>query len=136
VENVPLVVYRLRPEGEILFVNQFVEDLFGYTPDEILRDPELWTETLYEKDRAHVTAQREKIYRSGQELITEYRVKHKQGHLVHVIDHAIPLRTPDGLINVVDGIIMDITWKVRLHEQVLRAEGLKTISEVSSRLAR
>ncbi len=135
VENVPLVVYRLRPEGEILFVNQFVEDLFGFTPDEILRDPVLWTETLYEKDRAHVAAQREKIYRSGQELITEYRVKHKQGHLVHVIDHAIPLRTPDGLISVVDGIIMDITWKVRLHEQVLRAEGLKTISEVSSRLA-
>src|SRR5690606_33089833 len=90
VENVPLVVYRLRPEGEVLFVNQFVEDLFGYTPDEILRDPELWTETLYEKDRAHVAVQREKIYRSGQELITEYRVKHKQGHLVHVIDHAIP----------------------------------------------
>jgi PAS domain S-box-containing protein len=65
VENVPLVVYRLRPEGEILFVNQFVEDLFGYAPDEILRDPELWTETLYEKDRAHVAAQREKIYRGG-----------------------------------------------------------------------
>ena len=135
VENVPLVVYRLRPAGEILFVNQFVEDLFGYTPSEILSNPGLWTETLHDKDRAHVEAQREKIYRGGQELITEYRVKHKQGHLVHVIDHAIPLRTPEGVISVVDGIIMDITWKVRLHEQLVRAEGLKTISEVSSRLA-
>ena len=135
VENVPLVVYRLTPEGDILFVNQFVEDLFGYTPVEILRDPGLWTETLYDKDRLRVEAQRESIYRGGQELITEYRVKHKQGHLVHVIDHAIPLRTPEGVISVVDGIIMDITWKVRLHEQLVRAEELKTISEVSSRLA-
>jgi PAS domain S-box-containing protein len=135
VENVPLVVYRLRPEGEILFVNQFVEDLFGYTPVEILSNPALWSEVLYDRDRPRVTAQREKIYQGGQELITEYRVKHKQGHLVDVIDHAIPLRTPEGLISVVDGIIMDITWMVRLHEQLVRAEGLKTISEVSSRLA-
>ena len=30
---------------------------------------------------------------------------------------------------------MDITWMVRLHEQLVRAEGLKTISEVSARLA-
>ena len=135
VENVPLVVYRLRPEGEILFVNQFVEDLFGYTPVEILSNPDLWSETLYDKDRPRVAAQREKIYQGGQELITEYRVKHKHGHLVDVIDHAIPLRTPEGVISVVDGIIMDITWMVRLHEQLVRAEGLKTISEVSSRLA-
>ena len=135
VENIPLVIYRLKPEGEILFVNQFVEDLFGYTPVEIIRNPGLWTETLYDKDRQYVEAQRGKIYRDGRELITEYRVKHKQGHLVDVIDHAIPLLTPEGVISVVDGIIMDITWKVRLHEQLVRAEGLKTISEVSSRLA-
>jgi signal transduction histidine kinase len=35
----------------------------------------------------------------------------------------------------VDGIIVDITWMVRLHEQLIRAEGQKTISEVSARLA-
>lgn len=135
VENVPLVVYRLKPEGQILFVNQFVEDLFGYTPVEILSNPGLWTETLYDKDRAYVEAEREKIYRGGQELITEYRVKHKEGYLVNVIDHAIPLRNAEGRISVVDGIIMDVTSMVRLQEQLVRAEGLKTISEVSSRLA-
>ena len=135
VENVPLVVYRIKPEGEILFVNQFVEELFGYTPVEILSNPGLWTDTLYGKDRPRVEAQREKVYKSGQELLTEYRVKHKHGHFVDVIDHAIPLRTSEGEISVVDGIIMDVTWMVKLHEQLVRAEGLKTISEVSSRLA-
>lgn len=135
VENVPLVVYRIKPEGQILFVNQFVEDLFGYRPIEILSTPELWKDTVYEKDRLRVEAQRAKIYRGGQELVTEYRVRHKHGHLVDVIDHAIPLRTSEGEISMVEGIIVDVTWMVRLHEQLLRAEGLKTISEVSSRLA-
>ncbi len=79
--------------------------------------------------------QREKGHRDGAEFITEYRVKHKQGHIVYVMDHAIPLETSEGTTSVVDGIIVDITWMVRLHEQLVRAEGLKTISEVSARLA-
>lgn len=135
VENVPLVVYRLKPGGEILFVNQFVEEVFGYSPVEILSNPRLWSETVYGEDRPRVVEQREKLYRNGEELTTEYRVKHKHGHIVDVMDHALPLRTSEGTISVVDGIIVDITWMVRLHEQLVRAEGLKTISEVSARLA-
>jgi len=135
VENVPLVVYRIKSSGEILFVNHFVEEVFGYTPVEILADPGLWTETLHDEDRLRVEEQRKRIYQNGEELITEYRIRHKQGHTVEVIDHAIPLRTGEGTISIVDGIIMDITWMVRLHEQLVRAEGLKTISEVSARLA-
>jgi PAS domain S-box-containing protein len=135
VENVPLVVYRIKSNGDILFVNQFVEEVFGYTPLEILANPGLWTETLHDEDRARVEEQRERIYKNGEELITEYRVKHKNGHTVEVIDHALPLKTEEGTVSVVDGIIMDITWMIRLHEQLVRAEGLKTISEVSARLA-
>lgn len=135
VENVPLVVYRIKPDREILFVNQFVEEVFGYTPDEIIDRPALWTETLYEEDRRRVEEQREKIIRSGEECISEYRIKHKQGHLVEVIDHALPLKTAEDTVSIVDGIIMDITWMVRLHQKLVRAEGLKTISEVSARLA-
>jgi PAS domain S-box-containing protein len=135
VENVPLVVYRIKSNGEILFVNQFVEEVFGYTAVEILDNPGLWTETLHDDDRPRVEEQRERIYRRGEELITEYRVKHKHGHTVEVVDHAIPLRIGEETISIVDGIIMDITWMVRLHERLVRAEGLKTISEVSARLA-
>jgi PAS domain S-box-containing protein len=135
VENVPLVVYRLKAGGEILFVNQFVEEVFGYTPVEILSNPGLWSETVYGEDRSRVEEQRERVYREGEELHTEYRVKHKQGYLVDVLDHAIPLPNSEGTVSIVEGIIMDISWMVRLHQQLVRAEGLKTISEVSARLA-
>ena len=135
VENVPLVVYRRTAGGDILFVNQFVEEVFGYTSVEILSDPGLWSETVYGEDRRLVEEQREKVYRDGRDLVTEYRVKHKLGHLVDVLDHAIPLPSADGIVTIADGIIMNITWMVRLHQQLVRAEGLKTISEVSARLA-
>jgi PAS domain S-box-containing protein len=135
VENVPLVVYRRKAGGGILFVNQFVEEVFGYTPMEILSNSELWSETVHEEDRRRVEEQREKVYRDRQELVNDYRVKHKQGHIVDVLDHAIPLPNPDGTVSMVDGIIMDITWMVRLRQRLVRAEGLKTIGEVSARLA-
>ncbi len=135
VENVPLVVYRITPKGEILFVNQFVEELLGYSPVEILRRSSLWTDVLYDEDRRRVTQLRQKGQEEGQELIAEYRVLHKDGHIVYVVDHAIPFRTADGLVSRVDGIIMDVTGRVKMQEQLIQSEGIKTIGEVSARLA-
>jgi len=135
VENVPLVVYRVTPKGEILFVNQFVEELIGYSPVEILRFPSLWSEVLYDEDRQRVTELRQKSQEEGQEHIAEYRVLHKDGRIVYVVDHAIPFRTVDGLVSRVDGIIMDVTGRVKMQEQLIQSEGIKTIGEVSARLA-
>ncbi len=135
VENVPLVVYRMGASGEVLFVNQFVEELFGYGPEEILQDPSLWTENLYGEDRVRVAELRRRSAAEGKEFITEYRVRHKKGHMVYVIDQAIPSFSADGRVNTMDGIIMDVTGRVKLQEDLVRTEGLKTISEVSERLA-
>ncbi len=135
VENVPLVVYRMGSRGETLFVNYFVEKTFGYSPAEIFRNPELWYERVYDEDRVKVEKLREKSFREGKAFIAEYRVKHKNGSIVYVMDHAIPFEATDGLISSVDGIIMDVTGRVKLQEKLVRTEGLKTISEVSARLA-
>jgi len=135
VENVPLVVYRMKPSGKILFVNQFVEEAFGYTPSEIFRNPSVWNEKVYDEDRVRVEKFRKKSFSEGEEFVAEYRVKHKNGRIVCVVDHAIPFKAATGLISSIDGIIMDVTGRVKLQEKLVRAEGLKTISEVSTRLA-
>jgi PAS domain S-box-containing protein len=135
VENVPLVVYRIGPTGELLFINQFVEELIGYGPVEILRDPSLWSDAIYDEDRAKVRELRQKAQLEGRDLMVEYRVMHKNNYLVHVVDHAIPFQSPDGWVSSVDGIIMDVTGRVKLQEKLIRSEGIKTISEVSARLA-
>lgn len=135
VENVPLVVYRMKPNGEVLFVNQFVEEVFGYSPLEILRDSGIWREIVFEEDRARIQTLRSDSLEKQKEFISEYRIVHKQGRIVHVIDHAIPLQTLDRTSSSMDGIIIDITGRVKLQEQIVRTEGLKTVGEVSARLA-
>jgi PAS domain S-box-containing protein len=135
VENVPLVVYRMKQDGEILFVNQFVEEVFGYGPVEMLSNPVLWQESLYGEDRGRIGELRWQCCQEGNDFIAEYRVVHKSGHIVYVIDHAIPLRDSCGATRSMDGIIMDVTGRVKLQEDLIRTEGLKTIGEVSARLA-
>lgn len=135
VENVPLVVYRLSAKGDIVFVNQFVEGILGYTPEEFYRDPDLWDKVVFRADRAKSKALREKCLLMGEEIVSEYRVKNKKGHTLCVMDHAIPFYSESGVVTSVDGIIMDVSRRVRLQEKLVRAEGHKTVTEVSARLA-
>ncbi len=135
VENVPLVVYRMKPDGRVLFVNSFVEEVVGYTPLEILSSSTVWARAVYEEDRSKLEALRAKCLLEGAELFSEYRIVHKDGRIVHVIDHAIPLYSSEGVVARMDGILIDITGRVKLQEQILRSEGLKTVGEVSARLA-
>jgi PAS domain S-box-containing protein len=135
VENLPLVVYRLGPTGEVLFVNHFVEELVGYSRDELLNTPGLWRASIYDADRERAAEVRRKALSEGRELILEYRLVHKNNYLIYVVDHAIPFRTSDGQVSSVDGIILDVTGRVKLQEKLIRSEGIKTISEVSARLA-
>jgi PAS domain S-box-containing protein len=135
VENVPLVVYRIGREGEIVFVNRFVEEVFGYRPADLMGEPELWRKRIYDEDRIKVDKFRELIFREGGEFVAEYRIRHRDGHVVYVADHAIPSRDGDGTVSTVDGILMDVTARLKLQEKLVQAQGIKTLSEVSARLA-
>jgi PAS domain S-box-containing protein len=135
VENVPLVVYRLGATGQITFINSVVEEVIGFTSDEIFQNPWLATQRVHDEDRARVIDLRDKSFKEGKEFLAEYRVKHKDGHTVFVSDHAIPCKDHEGSIRSVDGIIMDITGRMKMQEELVRSGELKTIGEISARLA-
>ena len=135
VEHLPLVVYRMSTTGELLFVNHVIEEICGYSIIEVMHNPDLRFEGIYDEDRDRVKNLWEKSFKEEKEFFAEYRIKHIDGHIVYVTDHAIPFRTKEGQISGVDGIIMDVTGKIKLQEELIRAEGLKTVNEVSNRLA-
>jgi PAS domain S-box-containing protein len=135
VENVPLVVYRMGPRQEILFVNQFFQEVFGYSAIEVFRNPSLWTESVYEEDRECILELRNRCYEEGKEFFAEYRVIHKDGQTVYILDHAVPYRTYEGKVVSLDGIIVDMSDKVRLQDHLLKTQGIKTLNEISARLA-
>ncbi|MEJ2364551.1 MAG: cache domain-containing protein [Deltaproteobacteria bacterium] len=135
VENAPLVVYRIEPDGTTVYVNKVVEEILGYPPTEVIADREFWTRIAHPGDQQHVTRQLRASLAEGREFLLEYRGNHKDGHEVFLLNHAIPLTDGEGRVQAVDGIVVDVSERQRLQEQIIQTEELKTLSNVSARLA-
>jgi diguanylate cyclase (GGDEF)-like protein/PAS domain S-box-containing protein len=115
VERIPAVVYtaEVGPEGRWRFVSPQIEHLLGYTPEEWYSDPSLWAERMHPEDRPGVLA------RESEETLLgdEYRLLHRDGHVVWVSDDATLERDPDGT-RYWRGVLTDITERKRVESQL------------------
>lgn len=135
VENVPLVVYRLLGDGRFIFVNHIIEDLLGIPVSDVLQDPTFWREKVAEDDRERIWPLMDRCLNQGREFKSEYRIRHASGKLLYVLDHAMPVLDEDGRVETVDGFLEDMSDRHQLQEQIIQTEELRTLSEVSARLA-
>ena len=135
VENAPLVVYRIEPDGTTVYVNRVVEEILGYTPTEVIADRQFWTGIAHPEDQQKVAEQLRACLTEGREFLLEYRGNRRDGREVFLLNHAMPLTDREGRVQAVDGIVVDVSERKRLQEQIIQTEELKTLSNVSARLA-
>jgi len=135
VENVPLIVYRVLPDGTTEFVNSYLTERLGYTIEDVVSDKRFWLEKISATgSKAYKT-----IYNScfikGEECRIERLLRDKDGRTLSFIEHAIPAKDEDGKTKWIDGIMLDITELKRLQERALRSEEIKILGEISARMA-
>lgn len=135
VENVPITVYMIIADGTVVFLNKSVEQMLGVSPRELSGNHQLWDEYIHTRDRDRVIVLREECLREGKSLHTDYRMVHKNGQVIYVVDHAVAVFDENNGFIRMDGIIVDVTVQKELHEEHLQAEELDTLSQISSRLA-
>ena len=135
VESIPLVVYRLLSNGRTIFVNHSVEDLLGIPVWHVMQDVGFWKNKVLEDDRVRVWPMMDRCLREGVEFKAEYRILHAGGKQVFVLDHAQPILDEQGHVETVDGFLVDVTDRHRLQHQILQTEELRTLTEISARLA-
>jgi PAS domain S-box-containing protein len=135
VENVPLIVYMINPDGATVFLNRSVEQIIGATPEELNGSYELWAGYIHPDDRDRVVALRETGLKEKKEIHLEYRMVHKCGSLVQVFEHAAPVINEDQDFVRMDGIVVDMTVHKELQEKILQAQELETLGQISARLA-
>ncbi len=122
VERVPGVVYvaEVGRHGRWHFVSPKITDLLGYRPEEWLADPTLWINRIHPDDRERVAISElddaERIDAKGR---WEYRLVARDGHVVWVIDdEAVIGRDADGRPTMVQGILVDISERKNLEDQL------------------
>lgn len=122
VERVPGVVYVAESghHGRWHFVSPKIQDLLGYSAAEWLADPTLWFNRIHPADRERmILAELDESARIESKGRWEYRLVARDGRIVWVIDdEAVIASDEEGRPTMVQGILVDITHRKQLEEQL------------------
>ncbi len=124
IETIPAATYidTVAAVSQAVYMSPQVEDIFGYTPEEWLRDPELWELGVEPDDLPGLAAKIERLNRDGTPYEAEYRFRRPDGRMVWVHDQAVVIRDEDGTPRLCQGVMFDITERREAEEHLREAE--------------
>ncbi|MBN2655628.1 MAG: diguanylate cyclase [Spirochaetales bacterium] len=113
----------LKPERLAMFTSGALERLTGYTEDQS-RDLASWLEIIHPDDRDRMAEEGLRIYeKPGYENESEYRIIRKDGEVRWVRSYDNHFRSDDGLFEMVQGLIVDVTEQ-KNQEQKIREQNI------------
>jgi diguanylate cyclase (GGDEF)-like protein/PAS domain S-box-containing protein len=124
-EQLPLIAYvddSPDPSSKALYISPQIEAVLGYTVEEWLSVPDLFTRSIHEDDRQRVVAERASAYASGSPLRCEFRVWSKAGAIVWLEDQSVLVQPPDGRPPFRQGFAIDVTERKNAENAFRRAE--------------
>jgi PAS domain S-box-containing protein len=101
-----------------VYVSPRIEDLTGYRPEEFGEDRGLWYGVVHPDDRWVVAAEDERTERTGEPFAMEYRMIHRDGHVLWVRDQSVLVRDDAGKPLYWQGVMSDITERKSLEDQL------------------
>jgi PAS domain S-box-containing protein len=118
----PAVIYSFNATGDYgaTFISDNIIDVFGYAPEEYLRDPSFWRERVHPDDLARVEEAVAKFFENGVHAV-EYRFRRKDGSYCWVNDEQRLIRGIDGKPLEVVGSWSDITTRKAAEEEKAKA---------------
>ena len=138
VQNIPTLIWVLRKDFQLEFVNRACFSVLGYKPDEAINTHNWFMERIHPENRKHIREVFRSAFNSGGfPFSEECRLVHKNGHFIHaIIKSTLPSGDKnDTEINHLEGIVVDITDRVFLEKTSVQKEKLKTLGAVSAEVA-
>lgn len=113
-EQIPAVTYTWAvgddPDPADYYTSPRIEQLLGYTVDEWHTSPDFWMSRVHPDDRQAVLAATLRSESTGEPFHMEYRLLHKDGHIVWVADEAVLVRRDErGRPEAFQGVTIDVT---------------------------
>jgi len=123
VETIPAVTYidPLDEWSDSLYVSPQVTELLGYGQQDWLTDSRFWRDHVHPDDADRVWDEWVRARDSGSPYQSEYRMLHRDGHVVWVSERAVILKDASGRPWAVQGVMVDITERKRVEEELERA---------------
>ena len=110
VDGLPAIRYtESLDDGRTISISPIVETLLGYTQEEWMADPMLWTLVIHPEDRDRVEQQCWENNRNGQPFEMTYRMVARSGEIKWIRDRAALVRGSTGQRLCWEGVMVDIT---------------------------
>ena len=135
VEQVAAISYiaELGMAGEWLYVSPQIEGITGYTQEEWLGRSRNWIQHVPPEDHSVIQEAEERSAR-GERFQAEYRIVRKDGSIIWVSDTAVVVPGSDSH-RVMEGIIVDITDRKQLENQLQQARRMEAVGRLAGGIA-
>jgi diguanylate cyclase (GGDEF)-like protein/PAS domain S-box-containing protein len=120
VEQIPAIVYVDLADASMrtTYVSPQIEAILGYTPQQYIDDPDLWSSILHPDDRETALETYVRGRDAGEPFTFEYRLVGRDGRVVWFRDSAVVLPASDGRPAQIQGVMLDITERRHVEEQL------------------
>ncbi|MBN1626390.1 MAG: response regulator [Deltaproteobacteria bacterium] len=138
VQDMPSMVFSIRKDFKLEFINRAVETMLGFPSAEAMDDPEWFLGRLHPDDHRRMKELFLKAFQSRYSSFSaECRLIHRDGHTLHVmmgsIARSITEKTAGA--DIIQGMIVDISDRVFSEKAVIQREKLKLLSSISAEVA-
>lgn len=134
VQSLPLLVFVLRRDFELDFINAYCQDMLGIAQSEALGTPGWFPNRVHPDDRPRIRACLTAASTDHPCVNTEEcRLLHQNGATIHALLTFMPPRADQP--DLIEGIAVDITERVELERFVVQEEKLKTLGAMSAEVA-
>jgi len=133
VEHGTAIVYidQVEEPGDTIYISPQVTGVFGWGPEELLQDQDLWMDSIHRDDRERIlTMERQE---TDGVFNAEYRIVNRAGETVWLHEQGALVKDADGSPLYWLGIALDVTEQVVAAENAREAElRFRTLVESSS----
>ncbi|MDO8140321.1 MAG: PAS domain S-box protein, partial [Candidatus Brocadiales bacterium] len=119
-EQIPAVTYiaDIDEAGSVRYVSPQIEQILGFSPEEWLADPQLWSKQLHPDDHARVLAEYKSSCEKGLPFRSEYRCLTYDGRILWCYNNAVLVKDDAGKPLFFQGVVSDITEYKRVTEEI------------------
>jgi signal transduction histidine kinase len=137
VQNLPLLVFALRPDLTLEFINKSCRSMLGHSRATALATPGWFPDQAHAADRAAVREVLLRAFSGAERLLSlDCRFMRADQTVRHCILKVMPATAdPEGDGPLAEGLLIDITDRVELERLMVQQEKLKTLGAVSAEVA-
>jgi PAS domain S-box-containing protein len=120
--------------GSVVYSSHW-KRMLGYEDHEIEPNVSAWERLLHPEDKARAMSVRAEVRQENRPYEVEFRLRHKDGHYVHVLSRGFPVRRePGGPVVRIVGTHFDLTERKQAEDARERERNERARTEMLGRL--